>query len=129
MKFGYTILYVKNVPASLRFYSAAFGMTQRFLHEGGDYGELDTGNTTLAFASVTLANSNLSTGIQTADLASKPFASEIAFITSDVSDAYLQATNAGAVSIAAPKLKPWGQTVAYVRDLDGHLIELCTPIN
>jgi lactoylglutathione lyase len=28
----------------------------------------------------------------------------------------------------APTKKPWGQTVAYVRDLDGHLVELCTPM-
>ena len=45
MKFGYTILYVPDVPATLRFYEAAFGLKTRFLHEGGDYGELETGST------------------------------------------------------------------------------------
>ena len=33
-----------------------------------------------------------------------------------------------AASLAAPKTKPWGQTVAYVRCPDGTLVELCTPI-
>jgi catechol 2,3-dioxygenase-like lactoylglutathione lyase family enzyme len=41
MQLGYTILYVPDVPATLKFYEAAFGLTTRFLHEGGDYGELE----------------------------------------------------------------------------------------
>jgi hypothetical protein len=28
--------------------------------------------------------------------------------------------------VVEPVSKPWGQTVAYVRDLDGFLVELCT---
>ena len=40
MQFGYTILYVKDVKATLAFYEAALGLTTRFLHEGGDYGGL-----------------------------------------------------------------------------------------
>ena len=45
MQLGYTILYVPNVPATLKFYEAAFGLTTRFLHESGNYGELETGST------------------------------------------------------------------------------------
>lgn len=45
MLFGYTILYVEDVPHSLGFYEEAFGFKRRFLHEGGDFGELDTGGT------------------------------------------------------------------------------------
>jgi lactoylglutathione lyase len=52
MKFGYTIIYVPDVTASLVFFEKAFGFTRRFLHESGDYGELETGATTLAFASL-----------------------------------------------------------------------------
>ena len=51
MQFGYTILYVPDVPATLKFYEAAFGLTTRFVHECGDYGELETGSTALAFVS------------------------------------------------------------------------------
>jgi hypothetical protein len=29
--------------------------------------------------------------------------------------------------VTAPQTKPWGQDVAYVRDLDGNLIELASP--
>lgn len=33
MQFGYTILYVKDVKATLAFYEAAFGLTASFLHD------------------------------------------------------------------------------------------------
>jgi lactoylglutathione lyase len=51
MIFRYTILYVADVPATLAFYNAAFAIPTAFLHEGGDYGELLTGQTKLAFSS------------------------------------------------------------------------------
>ncbi len=42
--------------------------------------------------------------------------------------AFEAAVNAGATKIAGPKVKPWGQTVAYVRDLDGVLVEIAGEI-
>ena len=45
MKLGYTILYVSDVEKTVAFYEAAFGLTRRFIHEGG-YAEMDTGETT-----------------------------------------------------------------------------------
>jgi len=56
MKFGYTIIYVPNVEASLQFFEQAFGFSRRFLHESGTYGELESGETTLAFAAHELAS-------------------------------------------------------------------------
>jgi lactoylglutathione lyase len=50
MRFGYTILYVSDVASSLEFYERALGQRRRFLHESGQYAELDTGDTALAFA-------------------------------------------------------------------------------
>lgn len=38
------------------------------------------------------------------------------------------AVAAGAVLLRDAETKPWGQVVAYVRDPDGILIELCTPV-
>ena len=55
MQLAYTILYVENVAASLAFYSAAFGLERKFLHESGDFGELATGTTTLALPVVMVA--------------------------------------------------------------------------
>jgi len=54
MKFGYTIVYVESVSETLTFYKEAFGFETRFLHESGQYGELETGETTLAFSSHSL---------------------------------------------------------------------------
>jgi catechol 2,3-dioxygenase-like lactoylglutathione lyase family enzyme len=43
MQFGYTIIYVPDVAASLAFFTRAVGLARRFLHESGTYGELETG--------------------------------------------------------------------------------------
>jgi lactoylglutathione lyase len=128
MKLGYTIIYVPDVAASLQFFSDAFGCTIRFSHEGGDYGELDTGETTLAFASTKLAETNFKTGIIAAHNSEKPLGMEIAFVTDNVAEAHAKAITAGAQELTAPKKKPWGQIVSYLRSPDGTLIELCTPI-
>jgi lactoylglutathione lyase len=128
VRFGYTILYVEDVARSLAFYERALGLERRFLHESGDYGELETGATALAFATHELAASNLP-GVYdgtTPDGARPPF--EVCFVTDDVEAAYGQAVAAGAAAVVEPQTKPWGQDVAYVRDPDGNLIELASPV-
>ena len=127
MKFGYTILYVKDVPRSVAFYEDAFGIGRRFVHEAGMYAEMDTGATTLAFAANGLAKSNLPCGFEENDLSRLPGGFEIAFVTDDVAAAYQRALAAGATAVTAPTAKPWGQIVAFVRDKDGIVVELCSP--
>ncbi|WP_317048478.1 VOC family protein [Flavobacterium ginsenosidimutans] len=39
-----------------------------------------------------------------------------------------KATSFGAVIVSEPVEKPWGQIVAYARDLNGFLIEICTEV-
>ncbi|XXF75349.1 VOC family protein [Myxococcaceae bacterium GXIMD 01537] len=128
MKLGYVILYVPDVPASVAFYEKAFGLQRRFLHESGTYAEMETGTTALAFASEALAKDN---GLTVRFHRPKEDAAavEVALVTPDVQGAYARAVGAGAVAAQPPKQKPWGQTVAYVRDLDGVLVELCTPMS
>lgn len=46
----------------------------------------------------------------------------------NVEKAYKKAINEGAIPLVPPKEKPWGQTVAYVRDPNGILIELASPM-
>ena len=128
MKFAYTILYVPDVVRAIEFYEGAFGFQRGFVHESGEYGELLTGPTVLSFASLALANSNLNGGVTPSDSQRPPAAFEVAFSTDDVAAAFARATAAGAVPVSPPKQKPWGQTVAYVRDLNGNLVELCTPM-
>ncbi|TCZ72157.1 VOC family protein [Flaviaesturariibacter aridisoli] len=128
MTFAYTILYVPAVEAALAFYEKAFGCTRRFIAPDSSYGELDTGGTTLSFASLALAASNLEGGFQAPDASGRPFGFEIGFATTDVAAAVDAALRAGATLAAPVKTKPWGQVVAYVRDPNGFLVELCTPM-
>lgn len=128
MKFGYTIAYVPDVAQSLQFFERAFGFATRFLHESGTYGELETGETALAFASHELAESNFAHGHVAASDSAQPLGMELGFVTPDVAAAHARAVAAGAVELSAPVTKPWGQVVSYVRCPDGLLVELCSPI-
>lgn len=128
MRFGYTILYVGDVATAIDFYERAFGLARRFVSDDGAYGELETGETTLAFASHAQAESVLSGGFRPISPAEPPAGIEIGFVTDDVAGAWQRARDAGAAEVTSPRVKPWGQTVAYVRDPVGMLVEICTPV-
>jgi lactoylglutathione lyase len=127
MRFGYTILYVRDVLASVELYERAFGQRRRFVHESGDYAELETGSTTLSLASHELAESNLPGAFRRPEGEVTGTAFEVCFVTEDVAAAYDRAVREGAEPVTAPQTKPWGQDVAYVRDVDGNLVELASP--
>jgi lactoylglutathione lyase len=128
IKFAYTILYVKDVNKAIEFYEKAFGFARKFISPDNTYGEMITGDTTLSFAATTLANSNLKDGFIESTLTQKPFGIEIGFATDKVEETVKLAVETGATLVAEPTTKPWGQVVAYVRDVDGFLIEICTPM-
>ncbi|MCY1210986.1 hypothetical protein D9M72_226910 [compost metagenome] len=128
MKLGYTIVYVPDVAQSLKFFEQAFGLPTRFLHESGTYGELETGETTLAFAAHALGDSNFPGGHVAASESAQPLGMELGLVTPDVPAAHSRAIAAGATQLSAPVTKPWGQVVSYVRCPDGTLVELCSPI-
>ena len=123
MKFGYTVIYVDDVAATIAFYEQAFGQKRNMVVEG-EFGELATGETKLGFA----AKKMLHGPGQFASPEGKVLGVEVAFTTGDVAAAYDKALAAGAKSVSKPEQKPWGQTVAYVRDNNGFLVELCTPM-
>jgi lactoylglutathione lyase len=128
IRLGYIILYVRDVEQSVTFYETAFDLTRKFVTPENDYGELLTGDTTLAFAAIDLAASNLTDGFLQSRLEQKPFGQEVGFVTDEVSAYVEKSIIAGAALVASPITKPWGQVVAYVRDIDGFLIEICSPI-
>jgi lactoylglutathione lyase len=127
VRFGYTILYVADVAASLDLYERAFGQRRRFLHESGQYAELETGATTLAFAATELAASNLPGVLRPREVGAPVPAFEVCFVADDVQVAFDRAVGQGAAPVSPPQTKPWGQDVAYVRDADGHLVEIASP--
>src|ERR687894_3253360 len=112
MRFGYTILYVSDVAASLEFYERALGQRRRFLHESGDYAELDTGETALALAAHRLAAANLPGLFGPAEARDARPAFEVCFVTTDVQGALDRAVQEGGEPVTPPQTKPWGQDVA-----------------
>jgi len=127
MKLGYTIIYVADVIATVDFYERAFGLKCRFVHESKMYAEMLTGETLLAFAAEPMAEMN---GLairpnRSADVAA---GFEIAFVAADPNVAYHIAVTAGAAAVKPPTEKPWGQVIGYVRDLNGCLVEICSPM-
>jgi lactoylglutathione lyase len=131
MKLGYVIIYVEDVVQTLDFYQAAFGFEIRMKFEQDgmvDYGELETGGAILGFANHQLGSSHFAGGYEKVSPEGRPFGQELAFVTDDVEAAFQRAVTAGAVALAEPIQKPWGQQVAYVRAAEGTLIELCSPV-
>lgn len=112
----------------MEFYQSAFGLSRRFATPDNDYGELQTGETILSFASFDLANANLKNGFTGSSQTQKPFGMELALVTEDVPAIMEKAMQLGAKLVESPVLKPWGQTVGYLQDIDGFLLEICSPI-
>lgn len=125
-QFAYTILYVRDVTASITFYERAFGFERKFISPDNDYGELNTGSTTLSFAAAGLVQTNIPGGFTESDPAGKPFGIEIGFTVGNVEEAFQTALTAGATLVSKPQTKSWGQVVSYVRDPNGFLVEICT---
>ncbi|MFT7899109.1 VOC family protein [Tenacibaculum ascidiaceicola] len=128
MKYGYTILYVENVKETIKFYEKAFGFTPKFITPENDYGELISGETTIAFASYKLGKSNFKKEFIKANISSKPFGIEMVFVSENIEVDFKKAIDMGAIEFEPIKEKPWGQKVGYVRDINGFLIEICSPI-
>ena len=128
MMYAYTLIYVDDVKAAMDFYHRAFGLELGFLHESLEYGEMITGQTKLGFVHHNTAKAN---GVDYVSFEKKQpiMGIELGFSCLDVETAYAKAIQAGAVAVSAPSKKPWGQTVSYVRDLNGVLIEICSIIN
>ena len=108
VKFGYTILYVSDVTKSIEFYEKSFGFKRKLNSPENDYGKLETGQTSIAFASIELGKSNLKDGFIESNLNQKPFAIELSFVTDNVEEITKLAERNGAKIIEEAKQKPWG---------------------
>lgn len=74
-----TIIYVTNAATTLKFFRKEFGIKTRFQHEFS-YGELDTGETTLAFVTQELGKANFPDGYVAADSSDQTHGIEIALV-------------------------------------------------
>jgi len=122
--------FVADVPTTVRFYEAAFGLHLRYMHPSQGYAELETGATLLAFIGERFeAEASLLGGraVRPNRRELDPIAAQIALTTTALAADWQRALDAGAEVVAPPQRKPWGQTAGYLRDLDGVLVELATP--
>ena len=129
MKYGYTIIYVGNVLDTLTFYEKAFGFTRGMVYEENgvvDYAELKSGETTIVFASHSLGEMNLQGKYQKITKENNPIGLELVFVSKDVISSTKHAVKNGAKLIAEPTEKPWGQTVSYVRAIEGTMVSICS---
>lgn len=127
LQLGYVIVFVEDVATSVAFFERAFGFTESFIHPAGDYGELRTGATRLAFTSHALA----ADAVPYAYVSTAPerrLGMELTLTTPDVDAAFAHAVAAGASPLSEPVDKPWGQRVAYVSTPDGIGVGIATPM-
>jgi catechol 2,3-dioxygenase-like lactoylglutathione lyase family enzyme len=127
MRLGYVILYVPDVATTVAFYERAFGLVRRFIHESGQYAEMDTGATALAFAGEDMVSTTLH-GFRRNRLEDQAAGAEVAMVTNDVPQSFARAVEAGALPVVQPIEKPWGQVISYVRDSNGFLVEICSEV-
>ena len=131
LRFTFVVLYVADLPATLAFYQDAFDLPARFVHPNRQYAELDTGTVTLAFTQdelSTTALADLPGGYHPNRPDRLPPGLDLAFATDDVDAAWARAIAAGARVVSPVVVKPWGQRVGYLRDLNGVLVEIGTPL-
>jgi catechol 2,3-dioxygenase-like lactoylglutathione lyase family enzyme len=116
----YTVLIVEDLDQALRFYTEVLGL--RLGHRSGDYAQLDTGATRLGLYTREAMAKTLGKPLQRPAQDAPGF--EIGFKVADVDAAFSELVKCGASPAIPPTTRPWGQRTAYVRDPDGHLIEL-----
>lgn len=129
MRFSHIIIYVSDVTKTAEFYQKAFNVDIGFICDDNLYVEMNTGETKLAFVSETIAKENGLDFHQNTSGNGKAPGCEITFMTEDVTNAFDIAVAAGAQAVSPPEEKPWGQTVAYVKDCNGFLVEIGNSVN
>ena len=129
LRFGYTVMWVKDAARSAEFYAQAFGLQERVRMQTPltPWIEMETGATTIAFAEYSEADVLFRGQYRPLVAGELPAAMLLSFVTPDVSSVFASAVKAGATVIDEPRVEPWGQTIARLRDLNGVLISLASP--
>ena len=117
----YVVLIVADLDRAVQFYADALGLPLG--HRSGPYAQFATGVTRVALYERHAMASTLGKQALGAPAPDAP-GFELGFKVDDVDAAYAQLLDAGAEPATLPRDRPWGQRTAYVRDPDGHLIEL-----
>lgn len=128
LEFSDTVIIVPDVQEALDFYKKAFGFDAIQIYHDGEVGELNSGEVSITFSSEKfMTNKGVPFNPIRPDKAAP--GGEIALITNNVAAAYAHALSEGCTTVSEPEEQPWGQTVACVRDCNGVIVELCTPMD
>jgi lactoylglutathione lyase len=127
MNFAYTIIFVEDIDATVTFYQKAFGLEVQTMTPM--FAMMKTGQVSIAFGANSNERHELNGVIAYRDntLEQNPAGIQISFTSEDVHADFGRAVAAGAVSVIEPNIKPWGQTVSRVRDLNGVLVGIVSP--
>ena len=128
MKLGDTILHVESVAEMLAFYEQAFGLASGMVTEAVEYGELQTGDTRLAFAANRFVQGLTGVPFEAAAPGNAAPPLDLGLVTETVEADFERAVAAGAVVVKRPETKPRGQLVGCVRDNNGILVEISSSV-
>ena len=120
----YVVVIVADLDRALAFYTGLLGLPLG--HRSGPYAQLATGTTRVALYERAAMSATLGLELQAAPPDAAGF--ELGFKVPDVDAAVAELAAAGVVVATPPADRPWGQRTAYVRDPDGHLVELVAEV-
>ena len=120
----YVILYVNDFEKPMNFYNGILGLPIKLQQD--TYVEFDTGDTTLSIN--TRKDVKELTGLNVPESSTSTQTFEVGFVVEDVGATIETLRQRGVTILKEPVTKPWGQTIAYVADPDGHYIEICTSV-
>jgi lactoylglutathione lyase len=116
----YVVLVVEDLARALGFYCDVLGLPLG--HRSGPFAQLATRTTRIALYERPAMASTLGRELEAPSPDAPGF--ELGFKVADCDAAYEELVTAGATPAVPPTDRAWGQRTAYVRDPDGHLVEL-----
>lgn len=116
----YVIVLVDDLERAMAFYMQVLGL--RLGHRSGAYAQFETGTTRLGLYTRTAMAQVIGCPLHIPPPDAPGF--ELGFKVPDVDAAFAAVIARGATVATPPTTRPWGQRTAYIRDPDGHLIEL-----
>ena len=119
----YVILYVNDFEKTMDFYNGILGLPIKMQQD--TYVEFDTG---ITLSINTRKDVKELTGLNVPESSTSTQTFEVGFVVEDVGATIETLRQRGVTILKEPVTKPWGQTVAYVADPDGHYIEICASV-
>jgi lactoylglutathione lyase len=116
----YVVLVVEDLDRALRFYCDLLGLPLG--HRSGPFAQLATGATRVALYERSAMAATLGRELDAPSPHVPGF--ELGFKVDDCDAVFDELVSGGANPAVPPTDRLWGQRTAYVRDPDGHLVEL-----